>query len=78
MKQTDIIVPYEQKNEPDVRAAISGLPSYTAVRAQVVVVNAHYAGPPSHIIDFFMPEGGQFCLLKITIFNYQKQEFQFF
>ncbi|XP_041347562.1 neuroglian-like isoform X2 [Gigantopelta aegis] len=57
MKQTDIIVPHEQKDEPDVRAAISGLPSYTAVRAQVVVVNTHYSGPPSHIIDFFVPEG---------------------
>lgn len=41
----------------DVRAAISGLPAYTALRAQVTVMNAHYTGPPSETIDFSTPEG---------------------
>ena len=42
----------------DVRAAISGLPAYTALRAQVAVMNDHYTGPPSETIDFSTPEGG--------------------
>ncbi|XP_052096594.1 neuroglian-like [Mytilus californianus] len=41
----------------DVRAAISGLPAYTALRAQVSVMNDHYTGPPSATIDFSTPEG---------------------
>lgn len=41
----------------DVRAAISGLPAYTALRAQVTVMNDHYTGPPSETIDFSTPEG---------------------
>jgi hypothetical protein len=44
----------------DVRAAISGLPAYTALRAQVTVMNDHYTGPPSETIDFSTPEGGMY------------------
>lgn len=60
MKEIDIIVDsYDYERGPDVRAAIHDLPAYEALRAQVVVMNSHYAGPPSQTIDFLTPEGGQ-------------------
>ena len=43
----------------DVRFAIDNLPAYTALRAQVSVMNTHYTGPPSQTIDFSTPEGGK-------------------
>ena len=53
----------------DVRAAISGLPAYTALRAQVTVMNAHYTGPPSETIDFSTPEGGMYQASSIKYKN---------
>ena len=48
----------------DVRAAIDNLPAYTALRAQVSVMNTHYTGPPSQTIDFSTPEGGKELTLR--------------
>lgn len=41
----------------EVRASISNLPAYTAMRAQVCVMNTHFVGHPSNVVDFFTPEG---------------------
>ncbi|XP_041347734.1 neuroglian-like [Gigantopelta aegis] len=56
--EVDIIM-QEQHSDwaPDVRVALPNLPAYTALRAQVAVMNSHYTGPPSQTIDFFTPEG---------------------
>lgn len=56
-KEVDIIMTKSDHHRVDVRAAIDNLPAYTALRAQVSVMNTHYTGPPSQIIDFFTPEG---------------------
>ncbi|KAL5014046.1 hypothetical protein ScPMuIL_008316 [Solemya velum] len=53
-KEVDIMV---DDDRPDVRAAVSGLPAFTPLRAHVVVKNSHYTGPASEIIDFFTPQG---------------------
>ncbi|XP_052277311.1 neuroglian-like isoform X2 [Dreissena polymorpha] len=56
-KEVDIVITREDHDRPDVRAAIDGLPANTALRAQVSVMNTHYTGPSSQIIDFLTPEG---------------------
>lgn len=43
----------------EVRASISNLPAYTAMRAQVCVMNTHFVGHPSNVVDFFTPEGSK-------------------
>ncbi|KAL3853695.1 hypothetical protein ACJMK2_017217, partial [Sinanodonta woodiana] len=55
--EVDIVMDKESHSQPDIRASIENLPAYTALRAQVSVMNTHYTGPPSQIIDFFTPEG---------------------
>ncbi|ESO91343.1 hypothetical protein LOTGIDRAFT_153779 [Lottia gigantea] len=58
MKKIDISFDLKEGDHgPDVRVALSNLPAYTALRAQVTVRNTHYTGPPSQTIDFFTPEG---------------------
>ncbi|XP_033746160.1 neuroglian-like isoform X1 [Pecten maximus] len=57
-KEVDVVVETTEGYQlPDVRAAIDGLPAYTALRAQVAVMNGHYTGMPSQTIDFKTPEG---------------------
>ena len=65
-KEVDIIMTKSDHHRVDVRAAIDNLPAYTALRAQVSVMNTHYTGPPSQIIDFFTPEGGEYNSLKMN------------
>ncbi|XP_041350235.1 neuroglian-like [Gigantopelta aegis] len=58
MKEVDIdMVSQRGVQDPDVRVSVLDLPAYTALRAQVAVMNQHYTGPPSQTIDFFTPEG---------------------
>ncbi|WAR26154.1 NRG-like protein [Mya arenaria] len=56
-KEVDILITKEDHYRPDVRAAIDGLPAHTALRAQVSVMNTHYTGPASQVIDLLTPEG---------------------
>uniref|UniRef100_A0A0L8G641 Fibronectin type-III domain-containing protein n=1 Tax=Octopus bimaculoides TaxID=37653 RepID=A0A0L8G641_OCTBM len=41
----------------DIRATVTNLPAYTAMRAQVCVMNTHFVGHPSNIANFHTPEG---------------------
>ena len=67
-KEVDIIVDTGNRYIlPDVRAAIEGLPAYTALRAQVSVMNGHYTGPPSLTVDFVTPEGGELFPFKLVL-----------
>ncbi|XP_045164292.1 neuroglian-like isoform X1 [Mercenaria mercenaria] len=56
-KEVDILITKADHGRLNVRAAIDDLPAYTALRAQVSVMNTHYTGPPSQTIDFTTPEG---------------------
>ncbi|XP_067685215.1 neuroglian-like isoform X1 [Haliotis asinina] len=56
MKEVDVVMS-ARDHGPDVRVALADIPAYTALRAQVAVMNTHYTGPPSQTIDFFTPEG---------------------
>jgi len=68
MKEADILITRENRDRPDVRAVLDMLPAYTALRAQVAVMNTHYTGPPSQTIDFTTPEGGIHCIsVNLTI-----------
>lgn len=58
-KEVDIMITKSDRSRPDVRATIDDLPAYTALRAQVSVMNIHNVGKPSQIIDFFTLEGGE-------------------
>lgn len=43
----------------DIRATVTNLPAYTAMRAQVCVMNTHFVGHPSNIANFHTPEGSK-------------------
>ncbi|GFN84565.1 hypothetical protein PoB_001107100 [Plakobranchus ocellatus] len=40
----------------EVTGSVSGLPAYSTIKAQVVVVNSQYTGPVSATVDVFTPE----------------------
>ncbi|GFR93851.1 neural cell adhesion molecule L1 [Elysia marginata] len=40
-----------------IKIALSDLPAYVSLQAQVAVINSHYTGPFSKILEFFTPEG---------------------
>ncbi|GFO43917.1 neural cell adhesion molecule l1 [Plakobranchus ocellatus] len=44
-------------NQSPVKVALSDLPAYTSLQAQVAVINTHYTGPFSKLLEFFTPEG---------------------
>ncbi|XP_076448650.1 neuroglian-like [Babylonia areolata] len=56
-KEVEFVLTPGQRHGPDMRVSVLDLPAYTALRAQVAVMNTHYTGPPSQTIDFFTPEG---------------------
>ncbi|XP_059147858.1 neuroglian-like [Physella acuta] len=57
-KEVEIVIGDELRTHgPRIKVALSDLPAYTALRAQVAVMNAHYTGPFSELLDFFTPEG---------------------
>ena len=58
-KEVDFVLAPGQRHGPDMRVSVLDLPAYTALRAQVAVMNTHYTGPPSQTIDFFTPEGSE-------------------
>ena len=65
-KEVDFVLSPGQRHGPDMRVSVLDLPAYTALRAQVAVMNTHYTGPPSQTIDFFRPEGSECCLVLAT------------
>ncbi|CAL1545528.1 unnamed protein product [Lymnaea stagnalis] len=57
-KEVEIVIGDDlHTHGPQIKVALSDLPAYTALRAQVAVMNAHYTGPFSEVLDFFTPEG---------------------
>ena len=65
-KEVDFVLAPGQRHGPDMRVSVLDLPAYTALRAQVAVMNTHYTGPPSQTIDFFTPEGSEYSLVIAT------------
>ncbi|RUS88640.1 hypothetical protein EGW08_003599, partial [Elysia chlorotica] len=60
----EVFIPYSGRPDgsgpvkgDQVGGSISGLPAYSVIKAQVVVVNSHYVGPPSRTEDVFTKEG---------------------
>lgn len=59
-KEVEIVLGEELHDHgPQIKVALSDLPAYTALRAHVAVMNSHYTGPFSDLLDFFTPEGGR-------------------
>ncbi|CAG5134977.1 unnamed protein product, partial [Candidula unifasciata] len=57
-KEVEIVLGEDLHNHgPQIKVALSDLPAYTALRAHVAVMNSHYTGPFSDLLDFFTPEG---------------------
>ncbi|XP_012937506.1 protein sidekick-2 [Aplysia californica] len=57
-KEVEIILGEDlQSHGPQIKVALSDLPAYTTLRAQVAVMNSHYTGPFSDELDFFTQEG---------------------
>ncbi|XP_025107888.1 neuroglian-like [Pomacea canaliculata] len=69
-KEVDFIIGQGEKHGPDMRVAVADLPAYTALRAQVSVMNTHYSGPPSQTIDFFTPEGAPSAVRELHVEAY--------
>ncbi|RUS88636.1 hypothetical protein EGW08_003595, partial [Elysia chlorotica] len=44
-------------NSSPIKVALSDLPAYVSLQAQVAVLNSHYTGPYSKLLEFFTPEG---------------------
>ena len=48
-------------NSAPIKVALSDLPAYMSLQAQVAAINSHYTGPFSKLLEFFTPEGRE-CL----------------
>lgn len=43
----------------EIRASLANLPAHSTIGVKVVVVNTHYQGPPSQVVEVYTPEGGK-------------------
>ena len=66
-KEVEIIMGDEAEmgggSSQPIKVALSDLPAYMSLQAQVAVVNSHYTGPFSKLLEFFTPEGCEFLAL---------------
>jgi hypothetical protein len=66
-KEVDFVMDAGQQHGLDIRVSVLDLPAYTALRAQVAVMNTHFTGPPSQTIDFLTPEGSTYNTVHVKL-----------